>query len=288
MSIAYATRIDWGHVLEEAAAIVDQYDTQVTLRQLYYRLVAAQLLPNNINSYKGLSDRTAKARRAGTFPELTDLTRRIERASYWESPGNALYGLADQYRRDRTAGQDVSVYIGVEKKGLVAQLDSWFGDLGIPILALGGYASQSFVNEVMLDAGAQDRKAVLLYAGDFDPSGEDIDRDFVERTMVFDDVVRVALTAAQVTDYDLPPAMGKSTDSRASQFVLRHGQLVQVELDALAPPDLRALYQAAIDDYWDTSAYEEVTEREVHERDLLVRLARTDTSVIESWLDGAA
>ncbi|MGH9001514.1 MAG: hypothetical protein ACRDYV_00130 [Acidimicrobiia bacterium] len=283
-SITQPTRIDWGHVLEEAAAIVDEYDTLVTLRQCFYRLVAAQLLPNNINSYKGLSDRTAKARRAGTFPELTDLTRRIERASHWKTPGAALSSLASQYRRDRTAGQDISVYIGVEKKGLVAQLDSWFGGLGIPILALGGYASQSFVNEVMLDADAQDRKAVLLYAGDFDPSGEDIDRDFVERTMVFDDVVRVALTAAQVADYNLPPAMGKSTDSRASQFVQRHGQLVQVELDALAPPDLRALYQEAIDRYWDTSMYQEILGGEARERDLLVRLARTDTSVIESWL----
>ena len=45
------------------------------------------------------------------------------------------------------------------------QLDAWFGDeLGLPILALGGYASQSFVAEVRDDIARQDRPAVLIYA----------------------------------------------------------------------------------------------------------------------------
>ena len=56
--------------------------------------------------------------------------------------------LADSYRRDRTVGQDVSIYVGVEKAGMVIQLQSWFGDLGIPILALGGYSSETYVQQV--------------------------------------------------------------------------------------------------------------------------------------------
>ena len=31
-----------------------------------------------------------------------------------------------------TEGQDVSVYLGVEKAGMVVQLQSWFGDRGHP------------------------------------------------------------------------------------------------------------------------------------------------------------
>jgi hypothetical protein len=31
------------------------------------------------------------------------------------------------YRRDRTEGQEWSIYIGVEKRGMIEQLDSWFG-----------------------------------------------------------------------------------------------------------------------------------------------------------------
>ena len=35
------SRLDWNTILERAAAIVSDYDTGVTLRQLFYRLVAA-------------------------------------------------------------------------------------------------------------------------------------------------------------------------------------------------------------------------------------------------------
>ena len=85
---------------------------------------------------------------------------------------------------------------------------------------------------------------MLLYAGDHDPSGEDIDRDFIARTDCWDEVRRVALTAAQVEQYALPPQPGKETDSRAAGFVERHGRLVQVELDALPPDVLRDLFAA--------------------------------------------
>ncbi|HVM55443.1 MAG TPA: hypothetical protein VM262_19820 [Acidimicrobiales bacterium] len=260
------SRVDWGHVLVEAAEIVDGYDTGVTLRQLFYRLVAAEILPNTTSAYKGLSSKTAEARRAGTFPDLIDRGREIHRPGSFASPEAALEWLARRYRRDRTEGQEWSVYIGVEKAGLVMQLEAWFGDLGIPIVALGGYSSQTYVDEVSEDVSEQGRPAVLLYGGDFDPSGEDIDRDFVERTGCFDKVVRVALTADQVTAYDLPPAMGKATDSRSGAFVARHGRLVQVELDALAPDTLEELYRDAIEPFWDVSAYERSVEREQAER----------------------
>jgi hypothetical protein len=261
-----AHRIDWPHILDEAATIVAGYDTGVTLRQLYYRLVAAHLLPNTTSAYKGLSAKTADARRAGSFPDLIDRGREIHRPGYFGSATDALTWLSWRYRRDRTDGQDVSVYIGVEKAGLVMQLTSWFDDLGIPILALGGYSSQTYVNEVAVDVADQHRPAVLLYAGDFDPSGEDIDRDFVARTGCFDKVVRVALTADQVDEHQLPPAMGKTTDSRAGGFVERHGRLVQVELDALPPDVLEQLYRDALAPFWDTSAWEAVMAEEREQR----------------------
>jgi hypothetical protein len=152
----------------------------------------------------------------------------------------------------------VSLYLGVEKAGMVVQLQSWFGDLGVPVLALGGYSSQTYTDDVAAHAGDRERPAVLLYAGDFDPSDEDIDRDFIDRSACWDKVIRVALSADQVRDYRLPVNPGKATDSRAAGFIERHGSLMQVELDALDPDDLQALYQTAIDRDWDTSAYEQV------------------------------
>jgi hypothetical protein len=139
-------------------------------------------------------------------------------------------------------------------------------------LALGGYSSQTFVDVVAEDVQSQNRKSVLLYAGDFDPSGMDIDRDFTERGMCFDEVVRVALTADIVRDYDLPPMPGKATDSRSSRFMLEHGELVQVELDALPPDEMRKLYQQAIDNYWDEKKWKRSQAQENREHNLLVSL----------------
>jgi hypothetical protein len=215
----------WPAILARAAGIVRSYETGVTLRQLFYRLVADQTLENTRATYSQLSDQTARARRAGTFPDLLDRGRLIYQYESWAGPAAAREWLADAYRRDRTEGQPWSVYLGVEKAGMVAQLQAWFADLGVAVLALGGYTSQSFVGEVRRDVERQGRAAVLLYGGDFDPSGEDIDRDFVSRSDCWAQVVRVALSAEQVAWYQLPPALGKATDSRAAGFVSRHGAL---------------------------------------------------------------
>jgi len=63
--------VQWGPLLEEAAAIVNSYDTGVTLRQLFYRLVASHELPNTRSYYGRLSTMSAEARREGTFPDLS-------------------------------------------------------------------------------------------------------------------------------------------------------------------------------------------------------------------------
>jgi hypothetical protein len=258
--------LDWPALLVEATTIVESYSTLVTLRQLSYRLVARELLPNSTNAYKSLSRYTAQARRAGTFPSLMDRTRTIHRHTSFSGPGQALEWLARIYRRDRTEGQPFSLYLGVEKAGIVEQLQEWFGDLGAPVLALGGYGSQSYVDDVIEDVESSRRPAVLLYAGDHDASGEDIDRDFVARTGCWAEVRRVALSAEQVEEHELPPQPGKTTDSRAAGFIARHGRLVQVELDALPPDALRQLFADAIAEYWNENAHSVALGQELEDR----------------------
>lgn len=267
-------RPNWPALLQRAAAIVGSYDTQVTLRQLFYRLVAEALLPNTTNAYKALSRYTAEARRAGTFPALMDRGRTIHRYTSFGGAAEARKWLVSIYRRDRTEGQTVSLYLGVEKAGIVAQFQEWFGDLGVPVLALGGYGSQTYVDDVIADVQATNRPAVLLYAGDHDPSGEDIDRDFTARTDCWDEVRRVALTAEQVEQYALPPQPGKDTDSRARGFIARHGRLVQVELDALPPDVLRGLFTVAIEEFWDTSVHQAALAHEHKDRRTLAGRTR--------------
>lgn len=269
-------RIIWADLLQHAAAIVASYDTPVTLRQLFYRLVADGSLPNLRTQYTHLAENTAAARRDGWFPALTDRTSRIEASLSFTGPHQALSYLHEICRRDRTAGQPWTILLGIEKAGMSAQLDAWFtGPLGIPHIAPGGYASQTLCDEVRAYVGQQGRPAVLVYAGDHDPTGEDIDRDLVARTGCWDKVIRVALSRDQVLAYRLPEnsspevAAKLGRDPRARAFAGRHGDLAQYEVDALDPEVLRNMFRAAIGGFWDEAAHREVLAAEQAGREQL-------------------
>lgn len=264
-------RTKWESILSEAKAIVESYDTGVTLRQLFYQLVSRQLIRNLLTDYNYLSRVTARARREGWFPALIDPTSRILEPKTFSSPQAAMAALRRSYRRDRTEGQDVSIYLGVEKAGIEQQLRSWFWDLGVPILALGGYASQTFAADIAADVEAKGRPAVLIYAGDHDASGDDLYRDLLERTDCWAKTRRIALTREQVEEYELPRLEGKIADPRVEAFMQTHGYdtPVQVEMDALDPTVLRGLYQDAVDEFWDDEAYAAVMESEEDDRDAL-------------------
>ena len=274
----HQARHDWQRViLPRAVEIVGEYDTPVTLRQVFYRLVSEGLVENTRQAYNGLSNASSQWRREGRFPDLLDTTREIERPSDWVSPEFALRYLGKNYRIDRTRGQAENVYLMCEKRTMAAQLRMWFGDeRSIPVVCLGGFASQTFVKDIADDIIADERQAVVLYAGDFDPSGESIIRDFlarIEQAGGDHEFEHVALTAEQVAEYGLPEMMGKESDPRAAGFTAKYGRLVQVELDALDPDDLRRLFADAIEPYWDAATFEAVIAREAEEREKLATLA---------------
>ena len=244
----------------------------MTLRKLFYKLFSAGLLPNTLGYYKTLSDRTAKARREGTFPRLLDRTRAIIRPIEFSSADDALTWLTKIYKHDRDAGQAYSLYLGVEKAGIEALLQHWFGHTGIPILPLGGYPSQTFCDDVHDDIEEQGRPSVLIYAGDYDPSGKDISRDFIKRVGNFDKVIRIALDYGQVRKFGLTEAPHKEHDSRNAAFLASEGHLMQVELDALEDDDLEKLYADAIAKYWNQEIANRVLKAEARQLRRLKRI----------------
>lgn len=260
------TRISWPPVIERSAEIVREYNTPVTLRQVFYRLVSEGAIPNTEPAYKRLSSLTAEARREGTHPPFADNTREIYRPGSFESPEEARRWLADAYRRDRTEGQPYTIFVASEKSTMVAQLQSWFGEHGIPVVALRGYGSQTYVDEIAEDVKAQDRPAKIIYAGDFDPSGMDIERDLRDRLSGAAEVHRIAVLPEHPEEYGLKENPGKESDSRSEGFIEEHGKLVQVEIEAMEPGTLRTLYEQKLDRYWDKSTFDDVLARERDER----------------------
>lgn len=284
---------NWKPIIDAARGIVNGYSYLITLRQLHYRLVMTPGLGylNKDGFYKQLSSKTAELRRQGTFPTLQDQTREIYSPMSYDSPSQAVDYLARSYTRDRTEGQDYILYLAGEKATLLAQLRSWFASnyvdangnrlygpdddkaLGLPIILTRGYGSQSYLDEVGAHVEADGRKAVLIYAGDFDASGEDILRDFLARCNVWEEIEHIAVRPYQVDELSLPVAPGKALDSRAAGFIERHGELMQVEVEAIPPDTLRDLYQDALDRYWDADAFGAILAAEQADRERLREIA---------------
>jgi hypothetical protein len=117
----------------------------------------------------------------------------------------------------------------------------------------------------------------VLHVGDYDPSGESIFESMSADAMAFLEedrmlmlqeiiAVRVALTAEQVVDYELPTAPPKSSDSRSASW---RGETCQLE--ALAPNDLAALVRDEIESWVDADKLADQVEREGDDRTQLLR-----------------
>jgi hypothetical protein len=256
---------------------VQGYPYLITLRQLHYRLLSMPALGYGTaaKDYDYLSHRTAELRRSGRFPDLSDETRSIEQAPFWASPAEALATLAQQYRRDRSEGQRHLIVLGGEKRTMLAQFRQWYPDLGLPFIALSGNASQTYCDTVADFVHADGRKAVLLYVGDLDASGEEIEGDFLNRCPVFDHVERIAVNESQIADLGLPRNPGNPKDAKAAPFIARHRSLFQVEVEAIDPNVLHTLYDEALDQWWDRSIYDRIVEVEAVERRQVEELARS-------------
>jgi hypothetical protein len=278
--------------------IITHYTMKVTLRQVYYRLVAAQVIDNNINSYKRLSKILTNAREEGEV----DPDKFEDRGRYTEG-GDSGYDDVDDfmkirkelfidawknYRRLAWAGQDDYVEVWVEKDALASQMTEVAGQYGVLVSVARGYSSFTFLHEAVeriLDFKEVGRVPQILYFGDFDPSGQDMVRDLgarLDRYGIEDapDMIRkVALTPNQIEQYQLPPAPTKEGDSRAKKFIEEHGDAC-VELDALDPPVLREIVRRAIlghvnSEIW--NANQELAEREKIE--VMTRFARIAAAI---------
>ena len=103
-------------------------------------------------------------------------------------------------------------------------------------------------------------KLILLIVSDFDPDGETIAHCFA-RSMRDDfgieeiHPIKVALTAEQAKEYELPPVMTAKRDANGyDRFVDQYGDTV-FELEALDPNDLQTILTKAIESVIDVGVY---------------------------------
>lgn len=232
----------------------------VTVRQTFYHLVSIGVTPNAERSYGRLVKILIKARKAGILPFewFIDLTRRPLELSLYEDVSAFLTKEVDYYFRDTWIGQPVYLIVWVEKQALQGVLWPVAAEYNVSLFVGRGYASWPITFQaVERFRRFSDKDWVLLYLGDYDPSGTDISRDLESRfhrlgvEIEFD---RLALTREQVDEHKLPPMPAKKQDPRYKSFIQKHGES-SVELDALPPSVLRTLLKEKIETYLDMDAF---------------------------------
>ncbi|MFE2249920.1 hypothetical protein [Streptomyces lavendulae] len=138
------------------------------------------------------------------------------------------------------------------------------------MLVVRGFSSQSYADVVRDRVVHDQRQAHLAVVGDFYCSGEDIERDWVERTGCWSSVTRVLLTYEQMRAYGLPATEGKCGDPRWPAFTGRYGfdieRPVQWEVEALEPDEIQRLVLAAVDPYIDRDVLARQIAREEQQR----------------------
>lgn len=265
-------------LVKNSKEVLSTYSDGITLRQLYYRLVARGM-PNNLNQYKNLVAAMTGARWDGEV-EMSAFVDR-ERSVYGETRAAHMDVAAEidrakdnikawmtAYYLNKWSNQDYFVEVWIEKKALQGVFESPCDINDVALSPCKGYPSLTFLHEARerFDAAIEDGKeVVILYFGDYDPSGEDIPRsvqDNLERMGCTVKVDRRALHPAQIKALSLPSVPPKKSDSRTAAW---NGKGV-VELDAVEPRLLTKMCTQAIADYFDDDKYEELKVVQADER----------------------
>ncbi len=239
-------RRDKLQLIDKINEVIRKYIAQgysLTLRQVYYQLVARAIIENNEKSYKNVGNLISDARLAGLIDwnSIEDRTRNMRGNSHWSSPGSIINSAAYSYHLDHWEGQEHYVEVWVEKDALIGIVGQICGQLDVNFFSCRGYVSQSEMwgaAQRLKSRQDQGQNVVLLHLGDHDPSGKDMSRDIQDRLRIFEaynvEFHRLALNMNQIEQYNPPPNPAKLTDSRATQYIDEFGY-DSWELDALEP-----------------------------------------------------
>lgn len=282
--------------MKEAEDYYARNNIAVTLRGLFYILVSKNVLPNTKSAYKRLSEIIAKARYEKRFPAylIRDVTRSsayLEKTEYYPSELSEedLRRLIEStlesystYSLNPWKDQPKRVIVLVEKEAqyeLVKKVVAENFEFGVyKIVFSRGYDSATDMiklAEEIKSLNEDGYKVALLIITDFDPSGEDIARDYVERLKYIEpsldfEAEKVAVTREQIEKFNLPctPESAEELeklrrDPRFKKFTDKWG-LVRVELDALVAlrlDDFKQILVDSIKKHFDFKVYEEVTKK---------------------------
>jgi hypothetical protein len=291
---------------QAAVDVLEDAGQAITLRQLFYRLVATGDIAKTDAAYKKLGRVMSNLREDGTVPweYLADHVRVTIQARTFDGVEGLLTDSTDFYRRNLMRDQDVAIQLWAESDSIGSVVAPIARRFTIPTFIGRGYTSRGYLWSAAEDAVAAQtahKDVVIFHVGDYDPSGEDIFRDLEETMRLYAFAIsegytakavrayftrlgsmapgetdwlrfeRLALTPTQIAAYRLPSRPAKSSDSRTAKFT----GTGTVEVEALPIDTLLEIVTDAIESEIDPEALRIAKVAEASERDIMKRIAGT-------------
>lgn len=264
----------------------------LTVRQVYYQLVAKLIIENALSEYKKTSQILVKLRENEVVPweAIEDRARRTTAKRGESSVSSYIQWQFEtfldptSYGRCYVQGQSVYAELSTEKDALSSVIEDACWGYCTRLNIVRGQTSASMIEKMsqrFAEAAGRGQRVVLLHLGDLDPSGvsipKAIQRNLLERHDVDVDVVRVALNPEQVFKYGLPenPESAKPKDPNFKSWLKEYGpNQAAVELDAIHPRELQQIVRDALSSVYDMRSFDAEIKKEREERQLLKTMRR--------------
>ena len=258
--------------LENRIVEILREDNPQSVRHVFYRLVDDQTLdvpvPKTEAGYNQVGDRLRKLRWSGRvdWRWVSDATRRGHFVTTYTSPADFVARTLGMYRLDEWAHADHRVEVWCESRSLAGTVQRTCEELGVDLYPAGDFASDTFVYEAAQEIEYIGKPTVLLYLGDYDPAGLLIDQDIIRKLrehLPDQDVElrRLAITAEQIEQYNLPTKPRKAGDRRRLDIE------DTVEAEALPAGTLREMLRDAVDEYLPDGVRERTRRAEAVQRE---------------------
>jgi hypothetical protein len=191
---------------------------------------------------------------------IVDETRELERIATWANPAHFARTLARSYRRNFWDQQSVRIEVWSEKGTIRGVLAPVLDEYAVGFRVMHGFSSATCVHDVAEDVDPGGRDLMVLYVGDFDPSGlfmseQDLPARITEYGGEHIKLKRIALTGPQVLELPSFPASDKRKDPRYRWFRANYGEQCW-ELDAMDPNALRDCVEKEIKELIEPTAWE--------------------------------
>jgi len=167
-------------LVQDVQAVLADYAEHLplTIRQVFYRLVAMRGFDKTELAYSRLCETVSRARRAGyiRFSSIRDDGPTRYQSASWADPASFLADVltdAQCFRLDRQNGQPVRLWVLCEAGGMGPMLARVANRFGVPVLTSGGFDSLTAKHDLARELADEMETGVgaeILHLGDLDPS----------------------------------------------------------------------------------------------------------------------